>query len=189
VFALATVAVLAGAMIVPRLVGTDQKTRQASNLAKCQENLRRAGVGFLAYLQDYQSLPVSGAMIGPHVAMVQAVGGRYVPDFHFFYCPAEEPAEASTPALETRWSKGDIGYFYYSAQTSGGDERLSKFLLVDSLWPRRLTKDMPADTWVMSDQWFSAVPTAHQEYKKGVNYLTLDGGVDFVSESIRTVFK
>jgi prepilin-type processing-associated H-X9-DG protein len=40
----------------------------------------------------------------------------------------------------------------------------------------------------MSDVWVSVVPTAHAGYRKGVNYLMLDGSVDFVSQSPRQAF-
>jgi prepilin-type processing-associated H-X9-DG protein len=48
---------------------------------------------------------------------------------------------------------------------------------------------MDPKTWIMSDIWNSAVPTAHPGFRKGVNYLMLDGSVDFLSQSPRHSFR
>ena len=47
---------------------------------------------------------------------------------------------------------------------------------------------MEPDKWVMSDAWVSVEPTRHAGYRKGVNYLRLDGSVDFAGESPRQAF-
>ncbi len=47
---------------------------------------------------------------------------------------------------------------------------------------------MDPKTWVMSDIWVSSLPTSHPGFKKGVNYLMLDGSVGFVGESPRQQF-
>jgi hypothetical protein len=48
---------------------------------------------------------------------------------------------------------------------------------------------MHSRTWVASDAWFSNQPTAHWSYKKGVDYVTLGGDVQFVEESPREAFR
>ena len=47
---------------------------------------------------------------------------------------------------------------------------------------------MDPKTWVMSDVWYSGEETAHSGYRKGLNYLMLDGSVDFIEQSPRLAF-
>ena len=81
-----------------------------------------------------------------------------------------------------------IGYYYYGAATPGSNHDINKFLRSGISWPRKLNKSMDRNVWVMSDIWVSAVPTAHAGYRKGVNYLMLDGSVSFIGESPRQAF-
>jgi hypothetical protein len=188
VFALGTVALLVVMTLGPLLLGADRKARQANTLTRCQENLRQLGAALRAYGEDWKALPVSAQLSGPQPELVGALGRGYVADPRVFFCPADAPPSPVPDAKDAQWRSSTIGYFYFSAEAVGPDARLSKFLQVEEMWPRRLAPTMPADTWVMSDIWYSGVPTTHAEYKKGVNFLMLDGRVDFVSEGIRTVF-
>ena len=56
-------------------------------------------------------------------------------------------------------------------------------------WPRLLKDTMAGNKWVFSDSWFSGKATAHRWYKKGVNYVTLDGSVQMVKKGPRSEFK
>ena len=89
---------------------------------------------------------------------------------------------------EANFASGIIGYYYYGALDAGPNRSVSKFLRSGVSWPRKLNMSMDPKTWVMSDIWISGVPTAHSGYRKGVNYLMLDGSVSFISGSPRQEF-
>lgn len=174
-------------LLVPALSPASQRNRQTSDLAACRENLRQIGTGLLAFAQDHGgSLPQSATLVNPHVDVIQALVPSYVANPKPFYCPAEQ-----RPALsysEANFHAGIIGYFYYSADAAGPDDNLSRFIITGIDWPRKLKTGMNPQSWVMSDIWFSGDPTAHAGYRKGVNYLMLDGSTGFVAESPRQAF-
>jgi hypothetical protein len=182
--AVATVLAIA---LVPLLLPAARRARQEDVLTQCKDHLRALGTGLRAYAGDHhQALPLSHTLENPQLELVQCLSPQYLGDSKTFYCPAQQQ-----PALsysEQNLKAGNIGYFYYSASETPDDQRLSKFLLTGVSWPRELKTGMNAKTWVMSDAWFSGEPTAHAGYKKGVNYLMLDGAVGFVSESPRQAF-
>ena len=78
---------------------------------------------------------------------------------------------------------GRIAYFYFSCRWATSDVNISGFLRYDVSWPRELTRQMPPDTWIVSDRWFRGRRTTHPEFRKGVNYLTLNGDVGMVKSS------
>jgi prepilin-type processing-associated H-X9-DG protein len=123
----------------------------------------------------------------PHLELIDSLrAGNFAGDARDFYCPSQK--QASLEFSEENFAKGVIGYYYYSAMSESDDRSLSKFLRGGVEWPRKINTSMDAKTWVMSDIWISAVPTAHAGYRKGVNYLMLDGSVGFVGESPRQSF-
>ena len=175
------------AFVIPLVTSGSKKAREAAALAQCKENLRAIGVGMLGYMKAGDgALPVSETVKNPHGELVQALVPKYVSDPKVFYCPAE--TQAGLVYSEEHVKVGEIGYFYYCADEVSGDERLSKFLRMDLGWPRELKAGDDPKSWVMSDAWFSGDPTAHAGYRKGVNFLMLDGAVDFVGESPRQAF-
>ncbi len=130
---------------------------------------------------------MSPTLENPHLELVQ----RLVPDANAsaaknFYCPSLTSATMTFTPQNFR--AGNIGYYYYCAESASENPDLSKFLRTGMDWPRKLNISMPPETWVMSDVWFSGVPTSHAGYRKGLNYLMLDGSVGFVSESPRQAF-
>ncbi len=188
VLAIAAVAAVLMAMLAPLLAPRSKISGDAANLALCKENLRQIGIGLLAYAQDNGGvLPVSDTVENPHTALLQAAATRkYVGDPKLFYCPAQPSPSLSYS--DANFKAGIIGYFYYSAAQASDDEDLSRFLLTGISWPRELNTHLDGRSWVMSDIWVSGAPTAHSGYRKGVNYLMLDGSVGFVSESPRQAF-
>jgi prepilin-type processing-associated H-X9-DG protein len=168
------------ALLVPQV----ERLREQSNLIRCRDNLRKIGTLLLAYAASSGGdLPVSPSVENPH-AELTAFGANADPGI--FYCPSQRRLDLCYSAQN--FHSGNIGYFYYGALSAGTDETLSKFLRTGVSWPRKLNTKMHSKTWVMSDAWFSAVPTSHNGYRKGVNYLMLDGGVDFVDSSPRQEF-
>ncbi|HZL37441.1 MAG TPA: hypothetical protein VFC78_19140 [Tepidisphaeraceae bacterium] len=172
------------AFLVP-IIG---RTRDQANLARCRDNLRKIGTGMIQYARlNGRSLPVgnavddSRAQFLPSLAAAQCNGAPGI-----YYCPSEP-----SPSLgfnEHNFKSGVIGYYYYSALHSSNNPKISRFLRSGVPWPRKLNTTMDPRTWVMSDVWISGVPTSHSAYRKGVNYLTLDGGVAFISDSPRQAF-
>lgn len=161
--------------------------REDVALIQCRENLRRIGEGMRVYLRDSGGkLPLSETVENPHPELVGAFVSKYVADMSDFYCPAATKPSATMSAED--FKKGEIGYFYYNAVAASGDESLSRFLRTGVEWPRELDGKSDPKSWVMSDMWFSGDPTAHAGYKKGVNFLMLDGSVGFVAESPRQAF-
>ncbi len=185
--ALVAVTVVLAALLVPLLTSASKKAHQEAALVQCRENLRTLGLGFSAYLKAGEgSLPVSATVENPHVALLHALTPTYVTQPQRFYCPAE--SDTSLSYSDNNFHNGTIGYFYYSATDASSDAHLSKFLRTGLAWPHTLTAAMVPTTWVMSDIWLSGEPTAHAAYRKGVNYLMLDGSVGFASESPRQSF-
>jgi hypothetical protein len=185
--ALVAVAAVLIALVVPLMTSGSKKAREEAALAQCKENLRAIGVGMLGYMKVGDGgLPVAETVENPHGELVQALVPKFVSDAKAFYCPAETQPELVYS--EEHVKAGVIGYFYYCADEVSGDERLSKFLRMDLAWPRELKGGDDPKSWVMSDAWFSGDATAHAGYRKGVNFLMLDGAVDFVGESPRQAF-
>ena len=165
-----------------------QRARERSNLALCRENLRRIGAGLTQYACANQgALPVSPTVENPHVQLVECLANSgCVGDGKNYYCPSQpEPALSFS---DGHFKSGTIGYYYYSALAASENPALSKFLRSPLTWPRKLNTSMDARSWVMSDIWVSGQPTVHPGYRKGLNYLMLDGSVDFVGQSPRQAF-
>ncbi len=182
--ALIAIVALATAMLIPSI----ERAREAANLALCKDNLRKLGTELILYAHaSGGDLPVSPTVENPHVELLDALtAGHVTGDPQTYYCPSQRD-----PALEysdQNFRSGIIGYYYYGASSAGSDPSLSKFLRGGVSWPRKLNLRMDPKTWVMSDIWVSALPTSHPGYKKGVNYLMLDGSVGFVGESPRQQF-
>jgi prepilin-type processing-associated H-X9-DG protein len=176
------------ALAIGLLVPTIERTREKANLALCKDNLRRIGLSLIQYGSAYGgALPVSPTVENPHVELLNSLFAQNpAGDPRCFYCPSEKRPELSFS--EANFKAGIIGYYYYSAAAASENHDLSKFLRTELSWPRELNRSMAPKTWVMSDIWISAVPTAHAGYRKGLNYLMLDGSVGFVSESPRQAF-
>ena len=174
------------AMLIPALLPQSSQEREKANLVRCQANLHAIGAAMQQYLHDNAGeLPVSDTLENPHPEIARAMS-RYLSDVQVLYCPsATDCAERYSPE---HFRAGDIGYFYYGADRPSSDASLSKFLLSTVEWPRKLDASSSPDAWLMSDIWKSGVPTAHVGFRKGVNYLQVDGSVGFVSESPRQAF-
>jgi prepilin-type N-terminal cleavage/methylation domain-containing protein len=182
---------------------------QAALLA-CKARLRDICISALTYASDNDSvLPYDKSMLGPSHENYAVMGVRIsnphtelikdlnIENAEVFYCPAQKDIRYCYS--EENYASGEIGYFYFSVEkqpaTNGS---LPSFLYRPSRtdpmkYPRRLLSTMPAETWVASDMWFSghggSVPVAHKWYKKGVNYVTLDGSVDMIKQSPRERFR
>jgi prepilin-type N-terminal cleavage/methylation domain-containing protein len=158
-----------------------------ANAIQCRANLRSLGQCVLVYAKDHDgALPVSDVVDGPHPALVAALR-PYVQDPRVYYCPSETAPERVFSQENAQ--AGRIGQFYYSCERATRNGAVSTFLRWNVKWPRRLRNDTASPTWVASDAWFSGEPTAHRYYQKGVNYLTLGGEVQMVTESPRAAFK
>jgi hypothetical protein len=170
------------------LIPTIERARQRAALALCKDNLRRIGRNLVLYAEaNGGELPVSPTIENPHVELLDCLAaGHLLGDPRIYYCPGERRPERSYS--DGNFKSGNIGYFYYCADGASDDPALSRFLRADVAWPRIITTRMAPDTWIMSDIWASGTPTAHPGFRKGVNYLMIDGSVDFLGESPRQHF-
>jgi prepilin-type processing-associated H-X9-DG protein len=175
------------ALAVAFLIPSIERLREEANLTLCKENLRNIGSALALYAHaNGGELPVSPTIENPHLELIASLeAGQFIRDPKSYYCPGEK--DPSLRFSDQNFKSGVIGYYYYSAFDSGGSS-LSKFLRTGVTWPRKLTAGMNPQTWVMSDIWVSALPTSHPGYKKGVNYLMLDGSVGFIGDSPRQQF-
>ena len=182
--AIAIIMVLAGL-----LAGALATVGDVADLTACRSNLRGLGLALLAYAKDNGgALPVTDTLDGPQKALTDALAsGHYLESPRTFYCPADRSADRGFS--EENFADGRIGYFYFSCEKTPQNRFLSTFLRWNVKWPRRLQTGMPSGAWVASDCWFSAEPTAHRSFKKGVNYLTLSGSVGTVEDSPREMFR
>jgi prepilin-type processing-associated H-X9-DG protein len=176
------------ALVVALLIPSVERLREEANLARCKDNLRQIGSALILYAHaNGGDLPVSPTVENPHIELISSLAaGQFIGDPRNYYCPSEHRPGLSFS--DQNFRSGIIGYYYYSASSVSTDPALSKFLRGGVTWPRLLNTTMNPKTWVMSDIWVSALPTSHAGYKKGVNYLMLDGSVGFVSESPRQQF-
>ena len=183
---LVVVALVAAAIAF--LVPVIQRARMQQNLALCRDRLRQIGIGVIQYANaNGGRLPVTDSVSGPQAQLLESLTASHcVGDPSNYYCPAQRQPEFCFS--DGNFNSGVIGYYYYSAQGTGENTRLSKFLRGGLSWPRKLDTSMNPKSWVASDIWISGVPTAHAGYRKGVNYLMLDGSVDFISGSPREAF-
>jgi len=176
------------ALLIALLMPTIERLREQANLALCKDNLRKIGSALILYAHaNGGDLPVSPTVENPHVELLNCLAaGGFTGDPKSYYCPSQHSPGLSFS--DQNFRSGMIGYYYYSALNASTDTAQSKFLRGGVTWPRKLNTAMDPRTWVMSDIWVSALPTSHAGYKKGVNYLMLDGSVGFVGESPRQQF-
>jgi prepilin-type N-terminal cleavage/methylation domain-containing protein len=173
------------ALLISLLVPSLGRTRDQMRLSRCQSNLRNLGIALQVYGNDNGGFfPVDETLDNPHTRLIAALGD--LPP-EMYYCPSETRAERQFSDANVK--AGDISYFYFSCEKATANAGVSTFLRWSVPWPRRLRNTMDAKTWVASDSWFSGELTAHAYYKKGVNYLLLDGSVQIVEESPRQSFK
>jgi hypothetical protein len=131
---------------------------------------------------------VSDTIDGPQRDLIASLSaGRCLGEVKNYYCPAQQQPGLSFS--DYNFKARVIGYYYYCALNSSINPRISKFLRTDVSWPRKLDMSMDPMTWVMSDIWVSGEATAHGGYRKGVNYLMLNGSVGFIAESPRQAFR
>lgn len=166
-----------------------QRMRAQHDLVLCKERLRRIGISFAQYARANDGrLPVGNTIDGPQRELLDGFAAEHLlGEPQNYYCPAQRQPDSAV--VDRNFNAGLIGYYYYSARDSGGNSHLSKFLRTGVSWPRELDTSMDPKSWVMSDIWVSAEPTAHAGFRKGVNFLMLDGSVDFVSGSPRRSFR
>ncbi len=177
--------VLIVSLVIPAL----GRARDQANVVACRANLRSLALGCLAYASENDSVLPTGATVNnPHADLIDMLGARgYVDTRETYYCPSETRPELR--CSQQNFEAGNISYFYYSFTERPTNRHLSNFLRKTVRWPRMLKDTMPANTWVASDSWFSNAPTAHQYYKKGVNYVTLGATAEMVKESPRGQFR
>jgi len=182
--AVATVGLLLS-IVVPAL----GRARDNANLILCRTHLRDLMVSCQMYADDNDSwLPAEERLDNPHADLIRVLSGtNHGAAVQDFYCPSEHRPELALSSQNI--DQGNISYFYYSFSERPANRLLSNFLLKSVAWPRLLKTTMASDTWVLSDSWFSNLPTAHRWYPKGVNYVVLDGSVSMVAESPRSRFK
>jgi type II secretory pathway pseudopilin PulG len=176
-------------LVVSLVIPALGRARDQANLVACRANLRSLALGCLAYASDHYSvLPTDSRVDNPHSDLISMLGtGKYIEAAEIYYCPSENRPELRYS--HQNFEAGNISYFYYSFTERPTNRYLSNFLRKTIPWPRILKDTMPADTWVLSDSWFSNSATAHRYYKRGVNYVTLGATVEMVKESPRAEFR
>ncbi len=172
-------------IIVPAL----GRARDQSNLIVCRSRLRNLVTGCLMYSGEHDSkLPLDKKLDNPHKGLINMLSeGDYIDSMECYFCPSDS-AEDSSLSLQN-YTQGNISYFYFSFTDRPANRYLSNFFLKNMPWPRILRDTMPPNTWILSDSWFSNMPTAHRWYQKGVNYAALDSSVQMIKESPREFFK
>jgi len=183
------VAVAAVGLMLSIVVPALGRARDNADLVLCRTHLRNLMMSCQMYADDNDSwLPVADKLDNPHLSLIRVLSGTNrgvaVQDF---YCPSEHRPALAFSAENV--AEGNISYFYYSFKERPANRLLSNFLLKSVPWPRRLKTTMAPDTWILSDSWFSNMPTAHRWWPKGVNYVVLDGSVSMVTQGPRSYFR
>jgi len=186
------------ASLVTLLVAPLGRSHELAKLTICKTRLHDVSEGLVMYAMANDSyLPVGEHLsdcvddtsFNPQPELLAALFPTYVDNAEVFYCPSEiKPELAFT---QGNVDAGRIGYFYYSCRKAPANRYLAQFLWRPSgvHWPRQLRLGADPATWVMSDSWLSGEPTPHHNYKKGVNYLRMDGTVDMVETQPRADFR
>ena len=176
------------AVAVAYAVPAIQRLRDRANLSLCADHLRQIGVGLANYEKAGDgTLPLAATVDGNQTDLLNCLAaGHAVVDAQNYYCPAQRQSQFSCSA--ENFKAGRIGYYWYAASGVTSNAALSKFLRTGIQWPRELKIGMDAQSWVMSDIWISGLPTAHVGFRKGMNYLMLDGSVQFTAECPRQSF-
>lgn len=160
---------------------------EVARLLECRNNLHQLGIALLRYADEHDgAFPVSQVLDGPHPDLVAAMA-TYLDTPRAWFCPSE--TDGNYVFSDANVCDGRIGYFYYSCEQCTSNGGVSTFLRWNVSWPRRLLRTDDPCAWLASDRWFSGEPTTHRYYKKGVNYLTVDGHVAWVDESPRQAFQ
>jgi prepilin-type N-terminal cleavage/methylation domain-containing protein len=172
-------------IIIPAL----GRARDQSNLIVCRSRQRNLVIGCLMYSGEHDSrLPFDKKMDNPHIGLINMLSKNdYISSMECYFCPSNTSEDGCFSPQN--YEGGNISYFYFSFNDRPANRYLSNFFLKSLPWPRVLRDTMTPNMWVLSDSWFSNMPTAHRWYKKGVNYTTLDSSVQMVKESPRDVFK
>jgi len=180
-------------LLVSLLIPALGRAKDHSKLIVCRSNQKNLLLGCRTYANDNNSaLPVDKQLHNSHIQlMYQLSAGDYINEPKVYYCPSVKNGRLSEELKysEENLRKGNISYFYFSFTDKATYIYLSRFLLTDTPWPSLLTDTARGDKWVFSDSWFSNLPTAHRWYKKGVNYVTIDGSVHMVKAGPRDEFK
>ena len=165
------------------------RARDQSNLIICKGRLRNLVIACLMFAGENNSrLPLDTKIDNPHLGLIDMLsGGNYINTMECYYCPSVTSEDLCFS--QQNYENGDISYFYFSFTDRPANRYLSNFFLKSMPWPHILYDTMSTNRWVLSDSWFSNMPTAHRWYKKGINYATLDGSVRMVKESPRRGFK
>jgi prepilin-type N-terminal cleavage/methylation domain-containing protein/prepilin-type processing-associated H-X9-DG protein len=175
------------ALLISLLLPVGSSAIEQARLLECRSNLHQLGIALIRYADEHDgAFPVSQVLDGPHPALVAAMA-TYLDSPGAWFCPSE--TDSDYVFSDANVCDGRIAYFYYSCEQSTRNGGVSTFLRWNVSWPRRLLRTDDPSTWLMSDRWFSGEPTAHRYYKKGVNYLTVDGHVDWIDESPRQAFQ
>jgi prepilin-type N-terminal cleavage/methylation domain-containing protein len=177
------------ALLVAILVPSLRRAREQSRLTACKKQLHNIGTGTLLYANEHDSyLPIGDQLDNPHRRLIDALAsGAFVTDVENYYCPSETLKDFRYS--EENAEAGRISYFYFSCEKASTNRLVSTFLRWNVKWPRLIRDHWASGTWVISDRWMSGEPTTHQFYNKGINYFSLRGGVEFVSESPRQAFE
>lgn len=176
-------------LLLSLLVPAVGRAKDHGKLITCRANLHNLSLSCRAYALEHDTfLPTDTSIDNHHLKLIGMLSeGGYVEGMGSFFCPSEKREDLcfSMDNIEA----GNISYFYYSFTDRPTNRYFSNFLRKSLDWPRVLKDTMPGDTWVISDSWFSNMPTAHRFYKKGVNYSVLDGSVQMVTKSPRQKFR
>ena len=175
-------------LLVCLAAGAMGRAKDYARLSICKTRLHNLGASLATYAAENRGrLPVTGQIDNPQQELLAALAGRSAGAEENFYCPSQtKPALMYSPQ---NLAAGSIGYFYYSCRAATTNRAVSTFLRWEVAYPRELKDSMPPGTWVMSDCWYSGEPTSHEYYKKGVNYLTLNGAVSMLEASPRAAFE
>jgi type II secretory pathway pseudopilin PulG len=157
---------------------------------QCRHNLHGLSVALRFYADAHEgALPVSDRLEGPHLSLVTSMT-KYVDDPQIYYCPADSGADFSYSKANVE--AGIIGYFYYACRQAPAAAGIHPCLQEAELWQdgkRELTLTMDGGLWLMSDRWFAGKPTTHRFAEQAVNYLTVGGYVQTLSEKPEDLFK
>ena len=175
------------ALLVSLLIPVVGRARSEAELVKCRATLKSLGLALNLYAQNNnEAYPISERLHNPHLNLIQTTAD-YVREPELFYCPSNKKSDETYSLSNV--ADGNISYFYFCCEKKPTNLDTAAFLQRSVKWPRYLSRNSSLGTWLACDIWYSGLPTAHSWYKRGVNYLTTDQAVGFVTDSIRSIFK
>lgn len=175
---IAIIGILAG-ILMPALTASRERAR----ITTCKSNLRQLMLAVHMYASGYDEfLPVDDYPHNSHRLLMDYLD-PYCGDHKIYYCPS---AVGELAYCRENVEAGNISYAYFCYSDYVKRNDIVKWLIEGSCI---LTERSDPKVWVFSDYLWRDLPGNHSTYKKGINFVRLDGSTGFIVEQPRKYYE